>query len=31
MQAMENPEISGVAYQQGALQGDQVREYLLEK
>lgn len=30
-QAMENPEISGVEYQQGALQGYEVREYLLEK
>lgn len=28
---MENPEISGVAYQQGELQGYEVREYLLEK
>jgi len=31
MQVMENPEISGVEYQQGALQGYEVREYLLEK
>ena len=31
MQQMENPEISGVAYQQGALAGYEVREYLLEK
>lgn len=31
MQAMENPEIGGVEYQQGALQGYEVREYLLEK
>jgi len=31
MQAMENPEISGVEYQQGALIGYEVREYLLEK
>jgi hypothetical protein len=31
MQVMENPKISGVEYQQGALQGYEVREYLLEK
>ncbi len=31
MQAMENPEISGVEYQQGTLQGYELREYLLEK
>src|SRR5690606_31016102 len=31
MQKMQNPEISGVAYQQGELQGYEVREYLLEK
>jgi len=31
MQAMENPEIIGVEYQQGELQGYEVREYLLEK
>jgi 5-methylcytosine-specific restriction endonuclease McrA len=31
MQKMENPEISGVEYQQGELQGYEVREYLLEK
>lgn len=31
MQLMENPEISGVEYQQGALQGYESREYLLEK
>jgi len=31
MQAMQNPEISGVEYQQGELQGYEVREYLLEK
>ncbi len=31
MQAIENPEISGVEYQQGTLQGYEVREYLLEK
>ena len=31
MQFMENPEISGVEYQQGALAGYEVREYLLEK
>lgn len=28
---MQNPEISGVAYQQGELAGYEVREYLLEK
>ena len=31
MQLMENPEISGTEYQQGELQGYEVREYLLEK
>lgn len=31
MQKMDNPEISGVEYQQGELQGYEVREYLLEK
>ncbi len=31
MQFMENPEISSVEYQQGALAGYEVREYLLEK
>ena len=31
MQAMENPEISGIEYQQGNLLGYEVREYLLEK
>lgn len=31
MQAMENPEIAGVAYQQGTLAGYEVREYLLNK
>ncbi|HEY4034627.1 MAG TPA: RNA-guided endonuclease IscB [Ktedonobacteraceae bacterium] len=31
MQIMENAEISGVEYQQGTLQGYEVREYLLEK
>ena len=31
MQLMDNPEISGVEYQQGELQGYEVREYLLEK
>ena len=31
MQAMENPEISGVEYQQGELAGYEVREYLLAK
>lgn len=30
-QAMDNPEISGVEYQQGTLQGYETREYLLEK
>ncbi len=30
-QQMQNPEISGVAYQQGTLAGYEVREYLLEK
>jgi len=30
-QKMVNPEISGVEYQQGTLQGYEVREYLLEK
>lgn len=30
-QALQNPEISGVEYQQGALMGYEVREYLLEK
>ena len=31
MQLMQTPEISGVEYQQGALAGYEVREYLLEK
>jgi hypothetical protein len=31
MQLMQNPEIAGVAYQQGTLAGYEVREYLLEK
>ncbi len=31
MQLMQNPEISGVEYQQGTLAGYEVREYLLEK
>ncbi|WP_425484232.1 RRXRR domain-containing protein, partial [Desulfobacter latus] len=31
MQKIQNPEISGVAYQQGELMGYEVREYLLEK
>ncbi len=31
MQKMVNPEISGVEYQQGTLEGYEVREYLLEK
>lgn len=30
-QALENPEISGIEYQQGTLAGYEVREYLLEK
>lgn len=30
-QAIQNPEITGVEYQQGALAGYEVREYLLEK
>ncbi|WP_322629754.1 RNA-guided endonuclease IscB [Halothiobacillus sp.] len=30
-QLMQNPEISGVAYQQGELAGFEVKEYLLEK
>jgi 5-methylcytosine-specific restriction endonuclease McrA len=30
-QALQNPEISGVEYQQGELMGYEVREYLLEK
>lgn len=31
MQKMQNPKISGVEYQQGELQGYEVREYILEK
>jgi 5-methylcytosine-specific restriction endonuclease McrA len=31
MQKMQNPEVSGVEYQQGELAGYEVREYLLEK
>jgi len=31
MQKMQNPEISGVEYQQGELLGYEIREYLLEK
>ncbi|BCL81079.1 HNH endonuclease [Ktedonobacteria bacterium brp13] len=31
LQQMENPEVSGVEYQQGTLAGYEVREYLLEK
>lgn len=31
MQSIENPEISGIEYQQGELHGYEVREYLLEK
>ncbi len=31
LQQMEYPEISGIEYQQGTLQGYEVREYLLEK
>lgn len=30
-QKMENPEINGIKYQQGELQGYEVRQYLLEK
>jgi 5-methylcytosine-specific restriction endonuclease McrA len=30
-QAMQSPEISGIEYQQGTLQGYETREYLLEK
>ena len=30
-QAMQNPEISGISYQQGELAGYEVRQYLLEK
>lgn len=30
-QAMQNPEISGIEYQQGTLAGYEIREYLLEK
>ena len=30
-QLMENPNISGVEYQQGSLQGYEIREYLLER
>lgn len=30
-QKLDNPEISGIQYQQGILQGYEVREYLLEK
>ncbi len=31
LQQMENPEISGIEYQQGTLVGTELREYLLEK
>ena len=31
LQKIENPEISGVEYQQGTLAGYELREYLLEK
>ena len=31
LQQLENPEISGIQYQQGELQGYEVRQYLLEK
>ncbi|WP_254174414.1 RNA-guided endonuclease IscB [Planktothrix pseudagardhii] len=31
LQKLENPEISGIEYKQGELQGYEVREYLLEK
>jgi 5-methylcytosine-specific restriction endonuclease McrA len=30
-QQLQNPEIAGIEYQQGTLQGYQIREYLLEK
>jgi 5-methylcytosine-specific restriction endonuclease McrA len=30
-QLMQNAEVSGVEYQQGTLEGDEIREYLLEK
>ena len=30
-QKMQNPEVSGIEYQQGELQGYEIREYLLEK
>jgi len=31
LQKLQNPEVSGIEYQQGELQGYEVREYLLEK
>jgi 5-methylcytosine-specific restriction endonuclease McrA len=31
LQQMENPEVSGVQYQQGTLRGYEIREYVLEK
>ncbi len=31
LQALQNPEVAGVAYQQGELMGYELREYLLEK
>ena len=31
LQQLENPEISGIEYQQGELQGYEIREYLLQK
>jgi 5-methylcytosine-specific restriction endonuclease McrA len=31
LQQLENPELSGIEYQQGELQGYEVRQYLLEK
>jgi 5-methylcytosine-specific restriction endonuclease McrA len=31
LQQLENPEVSGIEYQQGTLHGYEVREYLLEK
>ena len=31
LQTLDNPEISGIEYQQGTLQGYETREYLLEK
>jgi 5-methylcytosine-specific restriction endonuclease McrA len=31
LQKMDQPELAGVQYQQGTLQGYEIREYLLEK